>query len=439
MGKLPAPKHNHSILKFPEHFLWGAATSAYQVEGGNIYSDWWDWEQKNQPPSHQSGQACDQYHLYEQDFELARSLGQNAHRLSIEWSRIEPKNGEFDHHEIEHYQKVLKSLKDKNFKVMLTLWHLTLPKWIADLGGWRNPQTVRYFERFVQRIVPELKSHVDFWITLNEPTVYAWGAYSAGIWPPNKKSRWDAFWVFWNLCKAHKKAYKAIHLLDQDAKVGAAHQVSSFSAAQEHSILQHILVWIYDLTTNHIFYKFTGLKTHDFLGFNYYFHQTIGSNKNNMAPKTLQAALTNMDVSDMGWEVFPEGMFDILRDMAGYKKPIYITENGLASTNDDRRCRFLISYLKEIYHAGALGADIRGYFHWSLIDNFEWADGFRPRFGLVEVDYSTQKRTPRPSAFVYQDIIRHNGIAHHLMRFIGHTVSAQDVLERAKNIDQPKK
>lgn len=421
MSNLPAPRHNHRILKFPTGFLWGTATSAYQVEGGNIYSDWGD----------RAGLACNQYNLYEQDFELAQSLGHNAHRLSIEWSRIEPKSGEFDHHEIEHYQSVLQSLKDKGFKVMLTLWHLTLPKWAADQGGWENPQTIKYFARYVERIVPELKSNVDFWITLNEPTVYAWGTYSAGIWPPNKKSRWGFMKVTWNLSRAHKKAYEIIHKIEPNAKVGIANQVISFYSQKEHSLSQHFLVWLYDLTANHLFYKLTGIKKHDFLGLNYYLHQRIGLGK-------VGLSLTKKDVSDMGWELFPEGIFDILEDMSEYKLPIYITENGLASTNDDRRCRFLISYLKEIYHAISSGVDVRGYFHWSLIDNFEWADGFRPRFGLVEVNYQTQKRTPRPSAHIYKDVVAHNGIPHHLMRFIGHTVSARDVLQRAKKYDQPK-
>src|SRR5256885_13397189 len=140
--------HDHTSLKFPEHFLWGASTSAHQVEGNNIYSDWWAWEQKHQPEKMRSGMACDQYNRYEADFDLAKSLNHNAHRLSIEWARIEPKNGEFDHHEIEHYQQVLKALKERGFTVMLTLWHFTLPEWLAQEGGWANPRSVDYFLRF---------------------------------------------------------------------------------------------------------------------------------------------------------------------------------------------------------------------------------------------------------------------------------------------------
>jgi len=166
----PKQKHDHHTLKFPDNFLWGAATSAYQVEGNNSYSDWWDWEVQGKLPA--SGIACDQYNRFEQDFDLVKNLNHNAHRLSIEWSRIEPKDGEFDHHEIEHYIKLLKVLKSLKITVMLTLWHFTLPKWVADIGGWENGQTVKYFERFVKRIAPELGEFVDMWVTLNEPGVY---------------------------------------------------------------------------------------------------------------------------------------------------------------------------------------------------------------------------------------------------------------------------
>ena len=179
--------HDHQTLKFPDGFLWGSATSAHQVEGNNIYNDWWEWEQTRQPHL-RSGLACDQYHLYEQDFKLAKELNHNAHRLSIEWSRIEPREGEFDYSEIEHYKKVLKALKEQGFTVMLTLWHVTLPRWVADKGGWENGATVRYFERFVKRIVPEISPYIDLWITLNEPGVYIYETYIERVWPHSKKS-----------------------------------------------------------------------------------------------------------------------------------------------------------------------------------------------------------------------------------------------------------
>lgn len=416
---LPKEKHDHKTLKFPDGFLWGAATSAYQVEGGNINADWEEFKS--------AGQACDQYNRYEEDFELIKELNHNAHRLSIEWSRIEPKDGEFDAHEIEHYRKVLKKLKSLKVTIMLTLWHFTLPKWVADLGGWENSQTVKYFERFVQRVAPEFSEYVDMWVTLNEPGVYVYEGYIACEWPPAKKSFLGQIKTTLNLTSAHKKVYKYLHQAYPTKLVGIAQNVQSFEPYHKHSLREQVAVIITDLITNHLFYFLTR-GTHDFLGLNYYFHVRFVQGKG-LLPEVTDASKQSHDVSDLGWEVYPEGLFDVLADLSDHV-PIYITECGIASTNDDRRNRFLITYLHEVYRAIQEGIKVKGFFYWSLIDNFEWHRGFDPRFGLVEVDYHTQKRTIRPSALVYTDIIQHNGIPHSLLRFIGHTVNAEEVLEK---------
>lgn len=415
----PKEKHDHRMLKFPPNFLWGASTSAYQVEGGNIYADWEDFKS--------AGLACDQYNLYEQDFDLIKQLNHNAHRLSIEWSRIEPKNGEFDHHEIEHYIKVLKKLKSLKIKVMLTLWHFTLPKWVADLGGWENKKTSFLFERFIKRVVPELSEYVDMWVTINEPGVYVYEGYIRREWPPFKKSLWKQMRVSLNLATAHKLAYKYLHSAYPQKPVGIAQNVQSFEPFHKHSLTEQLAVLVSDLTTNHLFYLLTR-GTHDFLGLNYYFHVRFRDGKN-FLPEVVDASKQSHDISDLGWEVYPEGMYEVLTDLSDHI-PIYITECGIASTNDDRRNRFLITYLHEVFRAIQDGINVRGFFYWSLIDNFEWHRGFDPRFGLIEVDYQTQQRHIRPSALTYTDIIQHNGIPHSLLRFIGHTVQAEDVLEK---------
>lgn len=413
----PKAKHDHATLKFPEGFLWGSATSAYQVEGGSSNSDW----------GSQAGDACDQYNRYEQDFDLAKSLNQNAHRLSLEWSRIEPKEGEFDISEIEHYKAVLKALKDRGFTVMLTLWHFTLPKWVADLGGWENGKTSAVFERFIKRIVPEIGEYVDLWITLNEPGVYIYETYIAREWPHAKKSFLSQIKTFLNLASAHKKAYKFLHSIFPAGKpVGIAQNVMSFEPYHKHSLLEQTAVLVNDFFTNHLFYFITR-STHDFLGINYYFHTRF--KHHGLVPEAVGSLSQAHEASDLGWEIYPEGLFDVLTDLSD-DLPIYITECGIASTNDDRRNRFLITYLQEVARAIKLGVNVRGFFYWSLIDNFEWQRGFSPRFGLIEVDYQTQKRYPRPSAKVYAEIIKENGIPHKLMRFIGHTVDAKDVLKK---------
>ncbi|KKS69436.1 hypothetical protein A3A14_01570 [Candidatus Daviesbacteria bacterium RIFCSPLOWO2_01_FULL_43_38] len=420
------PQHDHETLKFPEGFLWGAATSAHQVEGNNTNSDWWEWEQRVQPEEKRSREACDQYNRYEEDFDLVKKLGHNAHRLSIEWSRIEPEEGVFNQEAINHYKAELKALKDRGITVMLTLHHFTNPLWFAKKGGWESFRAPYYFQRFVKKIVPELKDYVDLWITINEPGVLMWGSYLSGKWPPQKKSNLASIKVLWHLMKAHKKAYKTIHKLIPNAKVGIAQNVQSFTAFHKHSLIEQLGVIFSDFMTNHIFFTFTKGR-HDFLGMNYYFHNRLKRNKGIM-PKIVDVSAYSKEVSDMGWEVFPEGIFNVLTDFAD-GLPIYITECGIATSNDDRRIRFLMQYLQEVYRAIQAGVKVKGFFYWSLLDNFEWADGFDPRFGLVEMDYTTQKRTPRPSALVYADIIKNNGIRHHLMKFLGHRVHVDEVLE----------
>ena len=425
--KTPKAQHEHEPLKFPEGFLWGSATSAHQVEGNNINSDWWAWEQKKDP-SLRSGEADDQYNRYEEDFDLIKELNHNSHRLSIEWARIEPKEGEFDQNEIEHYKSVLKALEDRNITVMLTLWHFTLPNWVAEKGAWENGKTVDYFERFVKKIVPEIGEFVDIWVTLNEPGVYIYETYIVREWPHAKKSILGQIKSYLNLTSAHKKVYKYLHSIYPGGKpVGIAQNMLSFEPFHRHSIKEQLAVSLNDMIINHLFYYFTK-GTHDFMGINYYFH--VRFQNENLMPKAININESH-DVSDLGWEIYPEGIFDILTDVAD-DIPIYITECGIASTNDDRRNRFLIMYLQEVARAIKAGVNVRGFFYWSLLDNFEWHRGFDPRFGLIEVDYTTQKRTVRPSALVCTDIIQNNGIPHSLLRFIGHTVSADEVLEKRK-------
>ncbi len=424
----PEPKHDHESLIFPEGFLWGAATSSHQVEGDNFYNDWWEWEQTREEKL-RSGKAADQYHLYEDDFNLAKLLNHNAHRLSIEWSRIEPEEGQFNQEAIDHYKSVLKSLKDRGFTVMLTLHHFTNPLWFSQKGGWESFKAPYYFERYVKKIVPEIKDYVDLWVTINEPGVVIFMGYLKGLWPPLKKSKLAAFKTYWNFARAHKKAYYAIHKLIPNAAVGIANNLASFDTFHHHSIKEGVAEWVLDIINNHLFYKLTSIKTHDFLGINYYFNSYISFNGEAKLPSIVDISTTKKDTSDLGWEIYPEGIFDIIMDFSDYHLPIYITENGLASTNDDRRVRFLLNYLKEIYHAIQTGVQIKGYFHWSLIDNFEWADGFEPRFGLIEVDFKTQQRTPHPSAKVYAEIIKNNGIPHKLLKLLGHGLDVEKELK----------
>jgi beta-glucosidase len=209
-------------------FLWGAATSAYQVEGGNIHSDWWNWEKKSSDRV-MSGRATNHYELFEDDFKLARDLGHNAHRFSIEWARIEPTEGEWSDEAIEHYRDVLLALKKQGLEPLVTLHHFTLPQWVAREGGWQNPKTVYWFNRYVEKIVGSLNDLADFWVTVNEPMVYTDQAYWKGNWPPQARHNFRVAWrVTRHLIRAHKEAYRVIHKLQPRARVGVAKHFISF-------------------------------------------------------------------------------------------------------------------------------------------------------------------------------------------------------------------
>lgn len=397
---------------FPKGFLWGAATSAHQVEGNNINSDWWEWEPGHVKDNEVSGVACDHYNRYEQDFDLIQKMNHTAHRLSIEWARIEPEEGVWNYEAVEHYHHVFRALKERNIKIMLTLHHFTNPAWLNRKGGWEKKHTAEYFARYVSFVAEQYKNVVDFWVTLNEPMVYVAESFIFGKRPPQKSSVWSAWRAYQTFALAHRKAYKIIHRIDANAQVGLAHNVSSYHAYRKHSWGDQLFEMMMDRITNHAFLKKS--KYHDFYGLNYYFHIRIRHVNFFQTLKGFDifepVLRERRETSDIGWEIYPHGMFNMLMDFADSKKPIYITENGIAAQDDTHRQKFIREYLQEIYHAIQGGADVRGYFYWSLLDNFEWEAGFGPRFGLVHVDYKTQKRTLKPSALMYADISKRNGL-----------------------------
>jgi len=423
-------KGHYEPRKFPKGFLWGTATSSYQVEGGNYNSDWSHWENKGGKIEDGTtcGEAVDNWNRYKEDFKiLDEQLHNNAYRMSVEWSRLEPEEGSFNEEAFIHYKEMLKELKKRGITIMLTLHHFTNPEWLAKQNSWEKRAVIKKFLRFTEEVYKELGDYVDLWVTINEPMVYAMQGYVSLEWPPQKASKYKAAKVVWIMARAHKKAYKLIHKLAKEkgktAKVGIANNVSSFHVYQKHSFSAQIFVAIADRASNHLFYTLSGRKTHDFLGLNYYFHMRIKTVRQFLGAafsKEETDSQEKFESSDIGWELFPHGIFDVCVDLASYKKPIYITENGLATSNDDKRIRVIVGYLMQLHHAIEAGADIRGYFHWSLLDNFEWAKGFKPTFGLIGVDRETQERTVRPSAEVYSYIAKDNAIKHDFLQFLGH-------------------
>ncbi|MDD5110531.1 MAG: glycoside hydrolase family 1 protein [Patescibacteria group bacterium] len=417
----------HRTLYFPPRFLWGTATSAHQVEGGNRDNDWWAWEQRRKSRPH-SGRACDHYRRYREDIALMSAMGQNAYRLSVEWSRIEPQPGQFNHRAIEHYRDVIRALNRAGIKPMVTLHHFTNPRWFAAAGGWTRRSSVRVYLRFVRTVIQELGDLVEFWVTINEPLVYSLQSYLVGLWPPNRKSYWLALRVYWHLVVAHRRAYREIHAYYHERrwhrpKVGFASNTVSLYAYQQHAISSWLFIRVADFIWNHSFIVMTGRGYHDFIAVNYYFHYRLKHIHFRTLRFFVEARQEHREMSGVGWEVYPQGIFDVLLDLRRYRLPIYITENGIATASETKRTRYLVSYLKEIYHAIQAGADVRGYFWWSLLDNFEWNLGFHPRFGLLGVNYRTQARIVRPAAAIYQQIAHGNSIPHWMLKVLGHGVT----------------
>jgi len=404
------------MLHFPQNFLWGAATSSYQVEGGNSNSDWWHWEKKNGLVN--SGPACRQYELFAQDFELARSQNHNAHRLSLEWARLEPQEGEFSEQELKHYIEVIDALVSRGKKPVVTLHHFTNPLWLSDSGGWENPAAVKYFLRYCKFVVSALAGRVRFWITINEPLVYIYHSYILGVWPPQKKSVLSAMRAEGHLVAAHIKAYRLIHKLYNDLgldkpNVSIAKNVQAFVACRD-NFLDRLGTILRDYWYNiRIIDKLTRHNAIDFIGLNYYSRQLVEVKNWGIANLIMDTCSLNhhpLKKNSLGWDIYPEGLYNLLICFKKYNLPVIITENGICTDDDGLRWEYIYGHLKQLHQAIGNGVKVAGYLYWSLLDNFEWDKGFTPRFGLNEVNYDTYARTPRDSARKYAEVCKTGAI-----------------------------
>lgn len=424
--------------RFPENFKWGSATSAHQIEGGNN-NDWSEWESSpvritqlkkegKDPSDFISGKACDSYNRYEEDFNIAKDLNQNIHRISIEWSRIEPEEGKFNEKEMQHYVNVVKSLKERGIEPMITLWHFTNPAWFAKKGGWLNKKSPELFVRFIKVVVNALKGqNVGLWITFNEATtVYSGFSYLRGIWPPQHRSFLEWRRANNNIVRSHIEAYKEIKRIYSDSPADSPEvqppnlsEVEPRDTDTSHNVrvgfaesfvyvpdtknpLKTLLRRIYSRFRN-LYFLNKAAPYYDFIGLNYY-HM----DRRPHFSKKYELISGQPINKDMGWELYPPGIYNCLMDIKRYKKPVFITENGISDAGDSMRAGFIKEHLKWVWHAIQDGVDVRGYLYWSLLDNFEWSKGYSPRFGLVEVDFKTFQRTIRPSAHEYAKISRDN-------------------------------
>lgn len=400
---------------FPKDFMWGASTASHQVEGGN-YNQWTVWELENaaelartaeerigwvaawdeikdqakDPQNYISGKGVEHYERYELDFDILKGLNLNSFRFGIEWSRIEPEEGKWDMSVVEHYRVYILELRRRNIKPVMNIWHWTLPVWFSDKGGFEKGSNLKYWRRFVEKIAKEYGDLVEYIITLNEPNVYSTHSYILGIWPPTIKSPLRGAKVYWNLVRAHKQAHEIFKAKNPKIQIGIAAQLANIQAKRPRNLLDVFITQTMRYAWNWWFLR--RIRDYqDFVGINYYFTDYYQTYKR-INPK--------QPVNDLGWYMEPEGLYPLmLRTWEHFKKPIIISENGLADRNDANRQWWLEETIVAMERALSEGIEVAGYFHWSLLDNFEWAYGWWPEFGLVHVDREHgMKRTVRPSA-----------------------------------------
>jgi len=403
--------------RFPNGFLWATASAAHQVEGDNRNNDWWEFEQQ---PGHirngdVSGIACDNYHRYREDFQLLRELNNNAHRLSVEWSRIEPSEGEFDSRQLRHYRDVLGELREQGLPPMVTLHHFTSPLWFTRRGGWAAPGSADAFLRFVRRAGDELGDLVSWWCTINEPCIYAYHGWLKGEFPPGRKGDLPGMYrVLANMRQAHERAYRLLKQRWPDIPVGLAHNKylmlpadprkrrHRLAAAAAQGVMDRWpigpgrLQRLYDASC-------------DYIGINHYSGELVAFDPRRPNEQFMRHFNPpHLTVSEFGYAVNPPWMREVLNEVRARGKPVYITENGIAASDDATRSQYLRDILEQVLLGIADGVDVRGYFHWTDTDNFEWGKGYSLKFGLIEVDRKTLERTVKPSGRQFARIAQAN-------------------------------
>ncbi len=397
-------------IHFPSSFLWGAALSSYQAEGGNSNCDWALWEKER--GLEQSLKACDHYNRYKEDFSLAKELNLGAIRFSIEWARCWRTASDCDESSYKHYHSVIKTLHSFGIKPIVTLHHFTNPTWFINRGGWEKPSNVDLFLKYLSHTVRLFRSEVDTWLILNEPSVYLYNGYISGIWPPGEKSISTAKKVLANMMSAYSTGFQEIKHIYRNSKtkvqVSLAKNLRHFVPAPKGI---RLLNGVSASVRSHIFNysildSLAKKRQMDFLGINYYCREY------DQFKGLLGKELTDVEGGGrknyLGWYVDERSFYKLLKSLKRYRLPIIITENGTAEGDEQYYEDYLMSHLTSLAQAINDHVDIRGYLWWSLLDNFEWDKGFGPRFGLIHVDYQTMQRKIRDFAYKYAKIAREN-------------------------------
>ena len=405
---------------FPKGFLWGAATAAHQVEGNNINSDEWVLEHLHPSMfSEPSGDACDFYHRYREDIELAAGLGLNAFRFSIEWARIEPEPGVYSRAELDHYRRILATCHEHGLTPLVTYWHFTSPRWFAALGGWENQAAADHFVRYCERAAKHLGDLTGAAATFNEPNVPMLLRWVFARMPQNPFQQTAdmlsaaakaigaerfSFFLTGNpeterdvMIPAHHRAVAAIKAGPGTYPVGVTLAIADEQAVGPDSRRDEKRESLYGAWLD-------AAAKSDFIGVQTYTRARVGKD-GDLPPES------GVELTQMGYEFWPEALEQTIRYAAARAKvPVYVTENGVATEDDTRRIEYIKRAVAGVQRCLADGIDVRGYVHWSLLDNFEWIFGYRPKFGLVAVNRETFERTVKPSARFLGDIARRNGV-----------------------------
>ena len=402
-----------NALSFPSDFRWGTATAAHQVEG-HLVNNWTHHEQQNNLV--QSGAACDHWNRWEEDFQLISELGLNSYRFSVEWSRIEPTEGTWNNEALAVYSNMVDNLLERGIRPVVTLHHFSHPQWWEAKGGFADRANAPHFVRYCERVFEVLSDRVETWVTINEPTVFSTMGYTLGMFPPGHRSLRATLRVMRNLLLAHADVYQALKKIRPEVRIGIAKNVTLFDPKNRWSPidwpLARLLEWFWNgawrsgVENGRMFFGDVSAAkgTLDFVGLNYYTHVLVGPASVSLLkmkfPKRAHEVAT-----EFGYPMYAEGLRRALDWLAPLGLPIEITENGVADANDTLRTEHLKRHLWVLSQAIQDGHDVRSYHHWSLMDNFEWAEGYSMRFGLHHVDFETQERTLRPSGAAYKHII----------------------------------
>lgn len=402
---IPIPKIDKkasSDIEMPDDFMWGAATSAHQIEGGDVESDWHVFErvEGNIVNGDTAEVAADGYARAMDDVKLLTDLGLNSYRFSVEWARVEPENGNYNEEALKHYKDLVLELKKNGIEPIVTLHHFTNPTWIYDDGrSWVDEEIKNEFIEYSKRVIDYMDGEVTYWTTVNEPALVSRHSYKQAGWPPQLESTELYENALNNMLNAHNQLYDYIKGKKSDSQVGLAYNFTDYIPKKNNAI-DTFLTYQHRKTTTWQWVDKVKDKS-DFIGVNYYMRHHVG-----LGEPIAHGGYLFEDLNDMGWNIQPEGLENVLVLInKRYGLPAIITENGLADGKDAKRTRFIDEHVKAIKRAMNQGADVKGYTHWSLMDNFEWQAGYDMKFGLYEINRETLERKARNSAMFYKELV----------------------------------